>query len=148
MNSNRRVAYPKSSTDYGTYAWHYAWSVDIACRAITHTSGLVFDFQPRDNTLRPPFGGACPASAWSGELRGGAASVPIDMKEHVAERLCLEALQFSPTWLGSRAWTVRRTPRAATITWSTKSCGSRFIRATSECFAFHVLRVACDVACE
>lgn len=100
MNANRRVAYPKSSPDYGTYAWHYAWSVDIACRAITHTSGLVFDFQPRDNTLRPPFGGACPASAWSGELRGGAASVPRGMKEHVAERLCLEALQL----FGNMAW--------------------------------------------
>lgn len=94
MNANRRVFYPKSSPDYGAYAWHLAWDVDVPGRSITHKSGLVFDFQPFDNTQHPPLGGGCPFRPWSGELRGEAASVLMNMKGHIAERLCLEALQL------------------------------------------------------
>lgn len=94
MNANRRVFYPKSSPDYGSYAWHLAWSVDVAGRAITHSSGLIYDFQPKHNGLRPPAGGLCPGSPWSGKLRGGTDEIQAGMKKHVAERLCLEALQL------------------------------------------------------
>lgn len=94
MKANRRVSYPKSAPDYGTYVWHWAWEVDVPARSITHKSGLVFDFQPSENSLNPPLGGGCPFSPWSGELRGGAANLPTNMKGHIAERLCLEALQL------------------------------------------------------
>lgn len=95
MHANRRVRYPKSSYTYGTYGWHNAWTVDLVNLEATHRSGLVFKFTSgADGDAKPPLGGKCPCGAWYGELRGGADSLPVPYKQHIAIRLCLEAIEI------------------------------------------------------
>jgi hypothetical protein len=95
LTSKQRVSQPKSSYDYGEYNWHFAWSVDVVGRVMTHKSGLVFQFEcGAGKGARPPLGGRCPSGAWSGELRGGPQSLPLRSNDLVPIRLCLEALQL------------------------------------------------------
>lgn len=95
MNAVRKASYPKSSYTYGDYGWHYAWTVDVASRTASHTSGLVFKFSSgKGGDAQPPLGGRCPCGAWYGELLVGADSLPMPYKEHIAIRLCREAQQI------------------------------------------------------
>lgn len=98
MTINRRVPLPKSSWDYGTYNWHYAWHVDVVNREVTHRTGIVFQFSGTPHSgprlARPPLGGWCPCGAWYGELRGGVEELRQRPKEAASMRLCLEALQL------------------------------------------------------
>lgn len=95
MNFARKASFPKSSYDYGDYAWHLAWTVDVPGRTATHTSGLVFKFTSGvGGDAKPPLGGRCPCGAWYGELVGGAGSLPTPYREHIAIRVCLEAQQL------------------------------------------------------
>lgn len=95
MTATRNLGMPTSSLDYGTFAWHRKWSVDLQNRLATHASGLVFRFTSNavsEGVL--PIGGITPNGAWHGKLEGGAASIPKRMPAHVAIRICREALQI------------------------------------------------------
>ncbi|MGE8063879.1 hypothetical protein [Pseudomonas sp. NPDC089569] len=95
MTVKKRVSQPKSAYDYGEYNWHFAWSVDVVGRIMTHATGLVFQFKcGAGEGAQPPLGGRCPSGAWNGELRGGEQSLSLISNDQVAIRLCLEALQL------------------------------------------------------
>lgn len=87
-----RDSHPNSAYDYGEFQWHYAWTVDVAGRTITHRSGLTFRFSnPPFGNAKPPLGGHCDSLAWYGEV---VADTALPLPEHRAIRLCREALQL------------------------------------------------------
>lgn len=95
MTSLARVSIPKSASDYGDYRWHLRWTVSLEHRKLVHTSGLTFVFQISDRqVIRMPHGGHCPSGTWFGQVDTDAPSPSKPLEQHVAIRLCLEALQL------------------------------------------------------
>lgn len=95
MTATRNLGIPTSAYDYGTFAWHRKWIVDLPNRQASHNSGLVFIFSNAatgEESL--PLGGLTPNRAWFGKLHGGASSIPSRMAAHTAMRIAKEALQI------------------------------------------------------
>lgn len=95
MTATRTLGIPKHSFDYGEYAWHLKWTIDVLSLQAKHSSGMIFKFTndvTREEKL--PLGGICPDGAWHGRLEGGDSSIPNRMPAHLAARICREALEL------------------------------------------------------
>lgn len=95
MTATRNLGIPNGSYDYGTFAWHLKWTIDVLNRQAKHSSGMTFRFtNDATGEEKIPLGGICPNGAWYGRLEGGEASIPKRISTPRATRICREALQL------------------------------------------------------
>lgn len=93
--ASQKVSLPQSASDYGDYQWHLRWTISLAKRKMVHTSGIAFSFEVyAGQQVDTPSGGRCPAPQWFGLIENEASARAKPLKDHVALRLCYEALRL------------------------------------------------------